>query len=76
MKKCTKKCTQKEYIILAILGIIITIISLKFIQGFNTYDTYKMHDMGYLEYAKQIFFADGRIFSRTLYTNCKYIWNI
>lgn len=71
-----KKDTKKEYIILAVVGIIIAIISSNFIQGYNVYDTYKMYDMGYKEYAKQIFFADGRIFSRTLYTNCKYIWNI
>ena len=57
------KKINKEYLILAILGIITIIITWYFIQGFNSYDTYKMHSMGYVEYAKQLFFADGRIFS-------------
>lgn len=57
------KKNNKEYLVVAILGIITIIITWYFIQGFNSYDTYKMHSMGYVEYAKQLFFADGRIFS-------------
>lgn len=53
----------KDYLIATILFIITIIISWNFIKGFNCYDTYKMYQFGYLEYAKQLFFADGRIFS-------------
>lgn len=53
----------KDYLIATILFIITIIISWNFIKGFNSYDTYKMYQFGYLEYAKQLFFADGRIFS-------------
>ena len=53
----------KDYLIATILFIITIIISYNFIKGFNSYDTYKMYQFGYLEYAKQLFFADGRIFS-------------
>ena len=58
-----KKIINKDYLISAILFIIIMVISWNFIKGFNSYDTYKMYQLGYLEYAKQLFFADGRIFS-------------
>ena len=53
----------KDYLIATILFIITIIISWNFIKGFNSYDTYKMYQFGYLEYAQQLFFADGRIFS-------------
>lgn len=57
------KKINKDYLISAVLFIIIIIISWNFIKGFNSYDTYKMYQLGYVKYAKQLFFADGRIFS-------------
>lgn len=64
----------KDYLIATILFIITIIISWNFIKGFNCYDTYKMYQFGYLEYAKQLFFADGRIFSGIyIYINSQYI---
>ena len=57
------KKINKDYLISAVLFIIIIIISWNFIKGFNSYDTYKMYQLGYVKYAKQLFLADGRIFS-------------
>lgn len=38
----------KDYVIATIFLIITIIISWNFIRGFNSYDTYKMYDMGYI----------------------------
>ena len=57
------KKINRDYLISGILFIIIIIICWNFVKGYNAYDTYKMYQLGYVEYAKQLFFADGRIFS-------------
>ena len=39
------KKINKDYLISAVLFIIIIIISWNFIKGFNSYDTYKMYQL-------------------------------
>lgn len=53
----------KENLVYIPIFIILIATCWHFINGFNTYDTYKMFDLGYETYAKSLFFADGRIFS-------------
>mgnify|MGYP004585856097 CR=1 FL=1 len=42
---------------------IIIIVTQSYIKGFYSYDTIKIYKMGYMQYAKKLFFADGRVFS-------------
>ena len=63
------KKINKDYLISAVLFIIIIIISWNFIKGFNSYDTYKMYQLGYVKYAKQLFFCGWKNIFRFLYIN-------
>ena len=54
---------KSEYKVLIVILLGMLAISWNFISGYNSYDTHKMYYLGYSEYARNLFFADGRIFS-------------
>ena len=54
---------KKKICTVSILFFITVAVTIEYLIGFNSYDTQKIISMGYLEYAKQLFWADGRIFS-------------
>lgn len=54
---------KKKICTISILFLITVAVTIEYLVGFNSYDTQKIISMGYLEYAKKLFWADGRIFS-------------
>ena len=58
-----KNKIYKNIIYFITIFIIILIICLEFIKGFALIDHYNMYNKGYIRYATEEFFKDGRIFS-------------